>query len=141
MRLLLDTNIIISAFLVRGSMPDRLLRAWLVSDRYELVTSHEQLAELERVCGYEHLRSRIVPQDIEDFRVVVDDRAIVVESIAEVTDSPDPSDNLILGAAVAGKADLIVSGDKTDVIDLEAVEGIEIVTVRQAWERLQEQSH
>lgn len=121
-------------------MPDLLLRAWLESDRYELVTSREQLAELERVCGYEHLRRRITQQDIEDFLVVVDDRAIVVESIAEVTASPDPSDNLILGAAVAGKADLIVSGDRKDVVDLGAVEGIEIVTVRQAWERLQEQS-
>jgi len=139
-RLLLDTNVLISAFLVKGGLPDRVLRAWLVSDRYELVTSREQLEEFERVCGYEHLRSRIVPQDVEDFMVVIDDRAVVVETIAEVTASPDPSDNLILGAAVAGKVDLIVSGDRKDVIDLGAVEGIEIVTVRQAWERLLEQS-
>ncbi len=50
--------------------------------------------------------------------------------------SPDPKDNPILAAALAGKADLIVSGDKKHVLALGAVEGIPIVTARDALDRL-----
>ncbi len=50
--------------------------------------------------------------------------------------SPDPKDNPILAAAIAGKADLIVSGDKKHMLALGAVEGIPIVTARDALDRL-----
>ena len=49
-----------------------------------------------------------------------------------VENSPDPDDNLILAAAVAGNADLIVSGDKRHMLSLGDVEGIPIVTPRDA---------
>lgn len=45
----------------------------------------------------------------------------------------DPDDLNILGAAVAGNADYIISGDD-DLVSLKAYEGIPIVTPRQYWE-------
>jgi predicted nucleic acid-binding protein len=50
--------------------------------------------------------------------------------------SPDPKDNPILAAAIAGKADLIVSGDKKHMLALGAVAGIPIVTAKNALDRL-----
>ncbi len=50
--------------------------------------------------------------------------------------SPDPDDNLILAAAIAGQANLIVSGDKKHMLSLDTAAGIPIVTARSALERL-----
>ena len=50
--------------------------------------------------------------------------------------SPDPKDNQILAAAITGKADLIVSGDKKHLLALGEVEGVPIVTAREALERV-----
>ena len=54
--------------------------------------------------------------------------------------SPDPKDNPILATAIAGKADLIVSGDKKHVLALGEVGGIPILTAHEALKRLGEDS-
>ena len=51
--------------------------------------------------------------------------------------SPDSKDNPILATAVAGEADLLVSGSMGDLLALGNVEGIPIVTAREAIGRLQ----
>jgi predicted nucleic acid-binding protein len=66
----------------------------------------------------------------------IDTRALVIEAPPDVDLSSDPKDNPILAAAIAGKADLIVSGDKRHMLALGRVEGIPIVTARAALERL-----
>ena len=63
-------------------------------------------------------------------------RDLVLEDLPEVDLSPDPDDNAILAAAIAGSADLIVSGDKKHVLALGQVAGIPVVTAREALERL-----
>ena len=63
-------------------------------------------------------------------------RALVLDEPPEVDLSPDPKDNLILAAAVAGMANLIVSGDKKHMLVLGKVEGIPVVTAREALERI-----
>jgi len=50
--------------------------------------------------------------------------------------SPDPDDNYILATGIAGKADLIVSGDRRHMLGLEEVHGIRIVTARRALDLL-----
>ena len=62
--------------------------------------------------------------------------ADVAEDLPAVNFSPDPDDNLILAAAIAGRADLIVSGDKKHMLSLGQVEGIPIVTPAEALHRL-----
>ena len=63
-------------------------------------------------------------------------RSLVLDEIPVVNLSPDPKDNPILATAIAGKADLIISGDKKHILSLEHVEGIPVVTAREALERL-----
>ncbi len=135
MRLLLDTNIIVSGLLSPKGAPGKLVRAWL-DGRFELVTSEEQLDELRRVLGYEHLKPLISPAQARDFVENVDALAIVAVDLPTLDVSPDQDDNVILATAVAGDAEAVVSGDKRDVLALGGVEGIPIITAREAVERL-----
>ncbi len=49
----------------------------------------------------------------------------------------DPDDDQVIAAAVAGRADLIASGDKRDLLPMRSHAGIPIVTAREAVERLE----
>lgn len=136
MRILLDTNVIISGFLSAKGPPGQLLRRWL-EGRFDLVTSQAQLDELQRALGYPKLRDRISPEQLHDFVVNIEMMAVVVSSILAVDLSPDHDDNLILGTALAGQADLIVSGDRPGMLALHEVRGISILTPREALTHLE----
>ena len=57
-------------------------------------------------------------------------------ALPEVIPSADPDDNPILATAIAGDADLIVSGDRGDMLAIGTAHGIPIVTAREAADRL-----
>ncbi len=131
MRILLDTNIIVAGLMSAKGPPGQLISSWL-SGRYELVTSEEQLEELARVLTYDRIRSRIDHNQAQNFIENVGAIAFMATDLPTITASPDPADNQILATAVAGKANLIVSGDKNDVLALSEIVGIPIVTAREA---------
>ena len=135
MRVVLDTNILIGALITTGTPPDRLYRAWLRGEM-ELVTSAAQLAELAEVLARPRLQKYLDADEAEAIVGNMRARALVLEAPPDVDLSPDPKDNPILAAAIAGKADLIVSGDKRHMLALGEVEGIAIVTARDALDRL-----
>lgn len=56
MRMVLDTNVLVSALITPGGLPDKLLQHWEADD-FTLVTSSAQLDELLRVLAYDKLRS------------------------------------------------------------------------------------
>jgi len=134
-RLVLDTNILIAALITRGTPPDRLYQTWL-RGKIEVVTSAAQMTELAAVLARPRLRKYV---DADEAALIVenmDTRALIFDDPPPVDLSPDPHDNPILAAAVAGKADLIVSGDKKHMLALGNAAGIPIVTAREALERL-----
>jgi hypothetical protein len=135
-RILLDTNILVSGLISRKGPPGLLLRAWLFESRFELVTSEEQIAEFRRVLGYVHLQRLITPAQARDVVDNLDARAFVATDLPTLDVSPDPDDNVILATAVAGEAELVVTGDKSDLLFLDTVLGIPLVTARDAVERL-----
>ena len=135
MRVVLDINILIGALITKGTPPDSLYQAWLRGD-IELVTSTVQLTEIDNVLSRPRLQKYV---DADEASVIVQDmgtRALVLDEIPVVNLSPDPKDNPILATAIAWKADLIISGDKKHILSLEHVEGITVVTAREALERL-----
>jgi len=134
-RVVLDTNILIAALITKGTPPDRLYQAWL-KGAFELVASKAQMAEVAAVLTRPRLQRYL---DADEAAVIVesiDARAVILEAPPDVDLSPDPDDNPILAAAIAGKADLIVSGDRKHMLALGAVDGIPIVTAREALDRL-----
>ena len=64
-RIVLDTNILVSASFSPDGPPGRLLAA-LKHDRLTLITSGARLSELRVVLSREHLRADIPPEDAED---------------------------------------------------------------------------
>ena len=116
-------------------MPGMLYRAWLRGE-IELVTPAAQMAELADVLARPRLQKFL---DADEAAAIVENfgtHAHIVDNLPDVNVSPDDKDNAILTSAIAGKADLIVSGDKKHVIALGEVEGIPVVTAREALERL-----
>ena len=63
--------------------------------------------------------------------------ATFVEQLPQVDVSNDPDDNPILATAIKAPVDLIVSGDKPGLLKLGEVQGIPIVTPREAFDRLE----
>ena len=57
-------------------------------------------------------------------------RAVVLSDLPRVDYSPDPDDNPVIAAALAGRASYLVSGDKGDLLALGRVQGVQIVTAR-----------
>jgi putative PIN family toxin of toxin-antitoxin system len=134
-RLVLDTNILVSGLLSAKGPPGTLVRAWL-DHAFELVTSREQIAELRRVLAYAKLRPYIHADQAQHFVENIEVLAVLVGNLPKIKVSRDPDDNVILATAVAGEVDAVVSGDKAGMVELGAVEGIPILTARQAVGRL-----
>lgn len=113
MRVVLDTNIIVSALLWSG-LPYRLLQLG-VAGEIELLTSPALLAELADVLGRNHLAPRIVSQNMSPEQLLAQYQSfaqrVSPDSVPAVI-AADPDDDEVLACAVAGHADLIVSGDR-----------------------------
>ena len=136
MRVVVDTNVLVSSALVPGGPPARLVLAW-IEDRFQLITSPELLAELQRVLTRPRVVRRILTSDGSILLEQLDDRAEVVHPSVRLEVVRDPDDDRVLEAAVAGMADVIVSGDR-DLLDLGEYEGISIVTAAQFLAMLDE---
>jgi putative PIN family toxin of toxin-antitoxin system len=134
-RIVLDTNVLVSALITKNTPPDLLYQAWDAGS-FELVTSTAQLDELKRVLCYEKLRPYISLDEAEALLETIDVAAFVTEELPDIDLSRGPDDNVILATALATGADLIVSGDKSDLLELKSVRGIPIVTPRQALRRM-----
>lgn len=130
-KIVLDTNILVSALITKGTPPDLLYQAWSVGD-FGLVTSDRQFDELTRVLAYEKLQRYIKPQAVSVLLANMQEMAEMVTGLRKVDYSPDPDDNWIIATALQGGADYIVSGDKRDMISITSVEDIKIMTANDA---------
>ena len=105
MRVLLDTNVLVSAFATRGICAD-VLRVVLAE--HSLVTSEVVLRELGRV-----LRKRI--------------------RLPSALPERDPGDQWILASAIESHTDVLVTGDR-DLLDIAAAAPIKIIDSRGFWD-------
>ena len=124
-RLVLDTNVYISAILLDGlpELPVRLARA----NRITLMISEPIIAELIGV-----LRSRFdwTEQQIRDVEKELRTVASVIRTKSEMTViSDDDADNRVLECAVDGRSDLIISGDR-HLLKLGSFAGMRIISPR-----------
>ena len=125
MRVVFDTNVLISAFVFPGGAPESAYRAAL-SGRITLVTSPPLLAELGRVLtdrfGWEDAMVEGAIAQVARIGTVVRPRDTL--SVIE----QDPADDRVLEAAREGAADVIVSGDR-HLLRLGSWETIRVVRV------------
>jgi hypothetical protein len=128
-RLVVDTNILVSALLTSVSLPGHLVALWR-EGRFDLLTTPEQVDELMRVSRYPKVRSRLTPALAGRLINELRDIAIVVRSLPTITICRDPYDNYLLALAEAGQADFLITGDKRDLLGLRLHKGTRIFTAR-----------
>lgn len=129
MRLVLDTNILISALLARTSLPVHLIALWR-EGYFDLLTAPEQLDELMRVTRYPEIRDRLSTANVRRLIGQLRDLAVIINDFPTIAVSADPYDNYLLAMAAAGRADFLVTGDKRDVLELRLYEGTRILSAR-----------
>ena len=129
MRVVLDTKILLSALMVRGTPPDRLYEEWR-HGRFQLASAEQQLEELKRVARRPFFRARLTASEIG--RMINDIRrlAVMCDPLPPVVVSPDPNDDFLLAIAQAAAADYLVTGDKSDLLALGAHGRTRIVSAR-----------
>ena len=137
MHIVIDTNLLISGVISAGLA--RQLMEVVKTGEFEWCTSEVLLAGFLDVMARDKFASRLALAGLTP-QVIVDDLrtlAWVVSptEVARVVPS-DPDDDHVLAAALSGAVDLIVSGDKRDLLALGSYQGIPIVTARQAMERI-----
>lgn len=117
MRLVLDTNVLVSALLFRGGPPERLLAKWRLG-AFEMVTSEYVLEELSGAWQRLAARHRQQPADLNDFldlvrlrcEMVAVDAATLAQ--AQASGLRDGDDLPILALLIVSGADFLVTGDK-----------------------------
>jgi putative PIN family toxin of toxin-antitoxin system len=136
-RVVLDTNLLVSYLLTHRPPIATLIDQHLVRDSFVLVTAPELLAELDRVLAYPKLQQYYTEEDRRRF-------VALVMALSEIVDLPetiphicrDPGDDQVIACAVVGEADVIVSGDE-DLLALGHVSNILILTAKQFLEMLE----
>jgi putative PIN family toxin of toxin-antitoxin system len=127
MRVILDTNILVSALLVQSGIPGTIYRAW-VDGAFVLLTCQTQLAELRATLRKPALAERIRPHRAGRLVNQLKDQAVLVDPLPHVERSPDPDDDFLLAAAQIGRADYLVTGDKSGLLSLIRHEGTRIIS-------------
>ncbi len=113
MRIVLDTNVLISGLMYPDSVPGKIVTAWREA-QFDVVCTLQQLQEIGRVLSYPKIQKVLQwgPETIERFL----EQLLLRVELAEVDESVDerlrdPSDSPILTGLVASKADFLVTGD------------------------------
>lgn len=128
-RIVLDTNLFVSALLKAGSNPDRIIQ--LVRDEKALLLMSDSICdEIIRVLAYPKIRNRLAATDeeLKNFVQLLGAVAIITPGTLQLPllDAA-PDDTKYLVCAVEGHADYIISGDH-HLTDLVMYRGIHIVT-------------
>ena len=122
MRIVADTNVLVSALIFPGGPPEGVYRL-VLEERLGLVTSRSLLAELGRVLtekfGWQPERAEEAVEQLVRLAEIVEPH----ERLAVI--AGDPADDRVLEAAAEGGVDIIVSGD-SHLLELEGWRGISI---------------
>ena len=130
MRILLDTNVLVAAFATRGFCLDILQ---LVLAEHTLLVGKTVLDELERTLAD---KLGMPAARVEEVVGFVRDHADVVQpGRPAARPDIDPDDRWIVAAALAGNADLLVTGDR-ELVDAGPAGDVRIITPRDFWELL-----
>lgn len=130
-RIVIDTNILVSAILTPEGNPAKILRLEL-QGKLNLIISPSILEEIRKVLRYPKLvklmkKNMITLEEVYTFLDKMSKIAVITPGKLDIEAIPDdPSDNMVLSCAVEGEADFIISGDH-HLTDLRIFQGIKIV--------------
>ena len=129
MRIFLDTNVLASALTTRGLCAELFE---VVLQSHDLLISEALFRELQRILPEKLGQTEAITNG---FIALLRTEGQIITAEHSLPNLPDPDDEAILAAALAGKANVFVTGDKA-LLNLESVEGLPIITPRGLWEIL-----
>ena len=134
MRVFLDTNVLVAAFATRGLCAD-VVRTVLAD--HELITGDVVLGELRAVLEE---RIKLPGSTVTEIVALLRSQEVVPKP-AEPSPLPirDQDDKWIVASAIAGQADVLVTGDQ-DLLSVAEQSPIPIVSPRGFWEQLRSAS-
>lgn len=135
MRVVLDTNILISA-LIRPKSEARQMYEAAKSGRIALVTCDAQFNEFRRVTRYPKVQRYINPAEAGTMLNELRELGLYYVVNEQVEVSPDPADNYLFALAQASEAVYLVTGGKDDVLALGRHGKTQIVSLRKLMEIL-----
>ena len=136
MRVVLDTNILISALIQPAGRSAGLLEAW-DSGQFELLYCHELVDEFRRVTRSGKLAALISVALAGRLLNDVRNSGILVRDLPQIDVSPDPWVNFLLAMCCSGSANYLVTGDKADLLAIGKYRTTRIVSVRAFAEMLE----
>ena len=125
MRVVFDTNILISALVFPGGQGQHALDR-IIEGRDHLLISKPLLYELLEVLGRKFSRDR---EELSRVAIFLGDLAEMTQSGSKIHVLDDEADNRILECAMAGNADAIVTGDRA-MLKQEQYQQIKIITLK-----------
>lgn len=141
-RVVVDTNVLISGLLSATGNPKRIIDGWLAGE-FTLLTSDDMLEECERVLGYpklqEGLKLATIPRDQFMAMLRTEGEGVEVTGLDLSGVVRDPFAEIVLGCALSGNADYLVSGDE-DLLTLGEYAGVKIISPREFVQVLEGQN-
>lgn len=131
MNVVIDTNVLISAVLIKNSISDQVFTKAIQS--YRILVSTETLAELTNKLLNPKFNKYVGIEKRIRFLQLFENIAFFVEPKQFIVDCRDPKDNRFLELAIEGNASFIISGDK-DLIVLNPYRNIPIITPKEFFE-------
>jgi putative PIN family toxin of toxin-antitoxin system len=137
-RLVIDTNIFVSGLISESGFPARILRG-IQDHRIIHLISDPIIEEYLRVLDYPRIRKfkGITDEFVANTAAYLVYQTERVELVSTIQLSPDPDDDVFLETAVDGRATMLVTGDKTDLLSIGTVRGIPILSASAAVARLE----
>jgi putative PIN family toxin of toxin-antitoxin system len=132
-RVFLDTNVLVSAFAARGLCADLLE---LVLLEHDLVVGGNVMRELSKALREKVKLPAVRTTEIVEF--VTGEAAEVVNEVSPPEVKVDADDALVLGEALAARAEFFVTGDAA-LLKFDAIATLRIASPRRFWEILQAQ--
>jgi putative PIN family toxin of toxin-antitoxin system len=130
MRVVFDTNIFISAFVIPGSQAEKAVLR-IIEGKDVLLLTKGLLDELLTILSTKFNRDK---EEISRVAVILSEMAEWVETSEEINVLRDEPDNRILECAFSGDADIIVTGDK-ELLMLKRYKETEIISLKEYLER------
>lgn len=133
MRVVCDTNVLISALLFPGGVPDKIIHTFF-SGRFLHCTSPDILTELKRVLSK---KFSLAEQKVEDsIHLVLRISELVYPTERLNVVKKDPTDNRVLECAVTANATYLISGDRQHLLPLKSYQKIKLISPRDFAEEM-----
>ena len=111
LRVVLDPGVLISAVLATGGAPAQIVDRWEEGE-FDLIVSPKLLEELIEVLERPKFRPSVDEFEARALADTLRQEALLVDDPDDPPPvTPDPDDDYLVALAVAGRADVIVSGD------------------------------